>query len=259
MMLFLLVVSFTLQAEGKKKKSRKVARASSTVSLKSEKYPAKPHNPEFLKSCSNSIATVYDPSDESLMEGGKKTRMSGKSGEALELVNSIEAAATNGKPVTVAMDLEGEFGARCNSKNSLGTETRRCLMLVTLPGLDEKYPEYGKRFKNLPQDSFLALVEDTGGAFRGKGTGKIDIPFTTDGWAESSPFNNAITGELAEAKFEILKSDIRYSKYYRERDYTGVNPFINGREQRCSTGPSRRVLNSPSVNTTKPFAISGID
>lgn len=257
-MIIMVTLSFALQAEAKKKKkSRRVN--SSTVSS-STKYPAKPHNPDFLKSCSTSIATIYDPSNEGSMEGGKKTRMSAKSGEKLELVNSLESAAENGKPVTVAMDLEGEFGARCNNKNKDGTETRRCIMLVTLPGLDEKFPAYGKKFKNLPKDSFIAIVEDTGGAFRGKGTGKIDIPFTTKGWAKESPFNDQQTGALAEAKFEILKSDVRYPKYYRERPYNNVNPFVNGREQRCDSGASRRIVNAPAVSPVKTaFGGTGID
>lgn len=260
-MALFLVLSFTFESEARKKKSRKVSKKSSVSKSASSKYPAKPHNPNFLKTCSTSYATVYDPSNEGKMEGGKKTRMSGPEGTSTyEEVNSVEAAAKNGKPVTVAMDLQGEFGARCNNKNNDGTETTRCLMLVTLPGLDKKYPDYGKKFKNLPQDSFIALVEDTGGAFKGKGTGKIDIPFTTKGWAGSSPFNDPKTGALAEAKFEILKSDIRTPKEYREKNYTYVNPFINGREQKCETGPSRRIANAPaSTPAANPGFISGID
>lgn len=182
-------------------------------------YPSKPHNANFLTSCSNSLPTVYNPKISNKMQGGKHTRFNSKANP--ETVNTIQQAAINGRPVTVAMDYLGKFGQSCNSLD------RRCIVLVNVPGLDRAIPQYAAKFPNLPKDSFLAIVEDTGGAFYGKGTGKIDIPMT-NGYHRSNAFKSAT--------FEVLTNVNRGG---RHKDYTHFRPFIGGREAKCSVGPDR--------------------
>ncbi len=110
----------------------------------------------------NSDPSSYKSAAEASMEGGSKTRFG-------ELLNSVEQAVKNGRPVSLAMDYTGAFGKKCNQKE------RRCTLLIHAPGFDNEYPTYAKRFPNLPKDTFIGIVEDTGGAFKGKGTSKIDL------------------------------------------------------------------------------------
>lgn len=227
------ILTFTLDSEARKRRrggfnKPKVSRT---------KYPSKAHNQNFLNSCTTSLPTVYNPSINNRMEGGGKNRMG-------EKVNSIEEAAQNGRPVTVAMDRFGDFGSKCNWKNSSGTATRRCLLLVHLPGLDNKYPGYGKKFPNLPVDSFIAIVEDTGGAFSHKGTGKIDIPFSRHNYHRASPFKSV--------NFEVLEAGITDGKQVRQKNFTHLNPFVGGRNAKCSWDASRRAKAAPVAGQTRP-------
>lgn len=204
---------------------------SSSTSQGGGRYPSATHNKEFMSTCTDkSVPTIYNPNIEGRMEGGKRNRHG-------EKITSIEDAAKTGRPVTVAMDIRGEFGQKCNWKNSTGTQRRSCLLLVHLPGLDEVYPEYKKKFPNLPKDSFLAIVEDTGGAFYHKGTGKMDIPFRTNKLYRSSPFKNL--------SFEVLASlETAEAKAHRTRDMSHFSPFVNERKPKCSWGPSRQITRS---------------
>lgn len=110
----------------------------------------------------NSDPTSYRSQEEADMEGGSKTRY----GEPL---NSVEQAIHNGRPVSLAADIYGSFGKRCNKRNS------RCTLLVYSRGFDKRYPNYKTKFPGLPADTFVGIVEDTGGAFYHKGTAKIDL------------------------------------------------------------------------------------
>lgn len=164
------------------------------------------------------------------MEGGKRNRHG-------ENVIAIEDAAKTGQPVTVAMDIRGEFGKQCNWKNNNGTQRKSCLLLVHLPGLDKTYPAYKNKFPNLPQDSFIAIVEDTGGAFYNKGTGKMDIPFKDKKLYKASPFK--------QLNFEVLEQlDTAKAKTHRGRDMSHVKPFVSGRTPKCGWGPDREVRSS---------------
>lgn len=173
-------------------------------------YPSLPHNPFFQSTCVSTLPTVYNPSRNNTMQGGKKNRFT-------EYVRSVEDAIRSGNPVTVAMDHEGPFGSECSNYD------RRCLLLVHLPGLNDAFPEYRQAFPLLPKDSILAIVEDTGGAFEGKGTGKLDLPFR-NGFYVESPFRSA--------RFEIL-SHLGYSRKNRDKDLRGEQIFPRGLVSKC--------------------------
>ncbi len=96
--------------------------------------------------------TFYNPDSHTAMEGGPRNRYS-------EPINSIEDAIKNGRPVTVAADIYGAFGNACNQRDN------RCLLLIHAAGFDMAFPSYRKKFPNLPRNSFIALVEDTGSDF----------------------------------------------------------------------------------------------
>lgn len=225
-----LMLLVTFASESAEARRRKKSRGSSKKVSRSY-YPSKKDNRDFLNSCSSSVPTVYNPNIGGSMEGGGKNRLG-------EKINSIEDAAKNGRPVTVAMDRFGAFGAQCNNKSRNGS-SKRCLLLVQLPGLDKQYPAYGKKFPNLPADSFIAMVEDTGGAFSYKGTGKMDVPFRSGGLYRASPFRDL--------KFEILQAGVTNGGEVRKRDMTHLSPFINDRSPKCSWDASRRTKNAPVV------------
>lgn len=227
------ILTFTFDSEARKRRRG----GSNSQKFSQSKYPSKSHNKDFMNSCTTSLPTVYNPSINNRMEGGSKNRMG-------EKVNSIEDAAQNGRPVTVAMDRFGDFGSKCNWKNNSGTSTRRCLLLVHLPGLDRKYPSYGNKFPNLPADSFLAIVEDTGGAFSHKGTGKIDIPFSRHNYHRSNPFKSV--------NFEVLEAGITDGKKVRQKNFTHLSPFVGGRNAKCSWDASRRAKAAPVAGTVRP-------
>lgn len=94
--------------------------------------------------------TFYVPISQGI-EGGPRNRHG-------EMIQTVETAAKRGTPVTVAADHIGDFGRRCNSNSP----DRRCLLLVHASGFDGIFPAYRKKFKNLPKDSFVALIEDSG-------------------------------------------------------------------------------------------------
>ncbi len=228
--LIALIILITVSTEVEAKRRTKRGKANKVSQRQSaNRYPSKAHNRDFLNSCTNSLPTIYNPSIGGSMEGGSSNRMG-------EKVNSMEQAAKNGRPVTVAMDRFGEFGAVCNNKDRRGN-SKRCLMLVHLPGLDSMFPAYGKKFPNLPADSFIALVEDTGGAFSNKGTGKIDIPFSKGKFYRNNPFGKV--------NFEILQSGITNGKDYRKKDFSHLLPFLNDRSPKCSWDASRRTKSQP--------------
>jgi hypothetical protein len=180
-----------------------------------------------MNSCTKSKPTVYNPSINNSMEGGNKNRFG-------EPINSVEDAIKNGRPVTVAMDYQGNFGKQCNSGR--GKSGNRCLMLVSLNGFDKTFPGYARKFPNLPVNSFLAMVEDTGGAFKGKGTGKIDIASRS-----TSLYRNG--GGFSEAVFSIFKGanhGPQNWKNQRGRSLTSINPAVQstGVDMSCF-GPQR--------------------
>jgi hypothetical protein len=106
--------------------------------------------------------TKYASAKESKLEGGSRTRY-GKE------LNSVEQSIKNGNPVSLAGDTEGAFGQRCNRKDSA------CMMLVCYPKFDATYPEYRAKFPGVQKNCLIGLIEDTGGAFKGKGGSKIDV------------------------------------------------------------------------------------
>ncbi len=121
-------------------------------------------------------ATFYNPGGGGI-EGGKSTSRS-------ELAQNFRHAVSHGLPVTVAMDqvtskansAEINFVDRCGNK----FRETRCLLLVHVRGLWNTLKSYGvdmeKKFHHkLPKDFFLALTEDTGPNFYGKGRSRIDI------------------------------------------------------------------------------------
>lgn len=118
--------------------------------------------------------TVYNPNVNDNMEGGPKNRYS-------EPINSIEDAAKNGRPVTLAADAYNRFGSACNQRQ------RRCLILVLAPNFDSMFPEYRKKFTNLPRNSFLGIVEDTGDAFNGSNGTHFDIAVRNRHWTFGRP------------------------------------------------------------------------
>lgn len=204
-------------------------------------YPSMPHNEKFMSTCTKTLPTVYNPGISNSMQGGKLTRFSGV---VQERVNSIEDAAKNGRPVTVAMDYLGGFGAKCNRRE------RRCLLLVHVPGLDKVMPAYSKRFPNLPKNSFLAIVEDTGGAFYNKGTGKLDIPMRNGFHRGNS---------LKSASFEVLD---QVATSGRRKDYSHFKPFIQGRESKCDIDVPRerdQEKAEPMVSAPKGEIIQAAD
>lgn len=108
--------------------------------------------------------TFYNPSSKRAIEGGKHTRFSTD-----EKVHSIEMAIKTGRPVTVAADYLNSFGDACNQTDS------RCTLLFKMAGFDAKFPGYRKKFKYLPKNTFIAIVEDTGGAFVGTNGSRFDL------------------------------------------------------------------------------------
>lgn len=124
--------------------------------------------------CIQSRPTFYNPNINDSMEGGNKTRF----GEA---INSVEDSIRNGRPVSVAMDYKGSFGEECNRRN------RRCTLLVCSKGFSSAFPAYTRAFPNVPNNCFVGIVEDTGGAFKYKGTSKIDIATRHNQYYRSNP------------------------------------------------------------------------
>lgn len=108
--------------------------------------------------------TFYNPSSKHAIEGGKHTRFGTD-----EKVHSIEMAIKTGRPVTVAADYTKAFGNACNQTDS------RCTLLFKMGGFDAKFPGYRKKFKYLPKNTFIAIVEDTGGAFIGTNGTRFDL------------------------------------------------------------------------------------
>lgn len=125
--------------------------------------------------------TFYDPNQNNALEGGGNNRYS-------ERINSIEDAIQNGRPVSIAADVYGKFGKACNRSSS------RCLILVTAEGFDRLYPQYRQRFPNLPANSFIGIIEDTGSAFFGKGTKRLDLAARSSRLARAIPpgFNDRV-------------------------------------------------------------------
>lgn len=124
--------------------------------------------------CHRTKSTFYNPKDGSSMEGGSKNRFE-------ERVLSVQDAIRTGNPVTVAMDSQGDFGKQCNQR------AKRCTVLVCNPGFDDVFPQYRRKFTNVPPNCFLGIVEDTGGAFRGRGTSKLDIASASSSHARANP------------------------------------------------------------------------
>ena len=257
-MILMMVLTFALESEARKKRrgSRKIARVSKPVA---PKYPAKENNPNFLNSCSETIPTVYNPDINNKMEGGSKNRMN-------TYINSVDDAATNGLPVTVAMDMKGEFGDKCNysevhKENGEDVRvTKRCLMLVHLPGLDENFPQYAEKFQKLPKDSFLALVEDTGSAFFGKGTGKMDIPFRKKGWELESPFLDPATQKPVDATLEVLQSEITNGNEIREIPVNDKSlESISDKKPACLTNFASRESGGRTVQIRSGASTTGVN
>jgi hypothetical protein len=125
-------------------------------------YPVHSRELRHLSAPRMSRVTFYNPSVNNSMEGGRKNRHG-------ETVNSIEDAAKNGRPVTIAADYLNTFGELCNQKY------KRCTLLIKMAGFDIAYPSYRKKFRYLPKNTFIAIVEDTGGAFVNTNGKRFDI------------------------------------------------------------------------------------
>lgn len=135
--------------------------------------------------------TFYDPDVNNAMEGGPCTNRGNivkKKGKALgctggEYLNSVEDSIQNKRPVSVAADDKGAFGASCNSVRG----DKRCTILIYLQGFDRLYPNYHKSFPHLPKDTFIALVEDTGGDFHYTKGHRFDIAVRSRQLARAAP------------------------------------------------------------------------
>jgi hypothetical protein len=135
-----------------------------------------------LSALNTARITFYDPSVNSRLEGGNRDAFG-------ETINSIEDAERNGRPVTIAADNYGSFGRQCNR------ESKRCLVLIHTAGFDTYFPAYRKRFPHLPKNTFLGIVEDTGGAFAGTNGKRMDLATRNRSFARSVPggFNDHVT------------------------------------------------------------------
>lgn len=107
--------------------------------------------------------TKYANEAEKRMEGGPKDRHNG-------YLNSVEESIQNSRPVSVAGDIHGEFGRRCNQ-----SPKKACLILLCYKNFDQVFPEYRARFPAVQKDCLIGVVVDTGGAFYGTNGNKIDV------------------------------------------------------------------------------------
>lgn len=107
--------------------------------------------------------TKYANAAEERMEGGPLDRHGGR-------LNSVEESIQNGRPVSVAGDIHGEFGRRCNQ-----SPKKACLILLCYKNFDQVFPEYRARFPGVQKDCLIGVVVDTGGAFYGTNGRKIDV------------------------------------------------------------------------------------
>ena len=136
---------------------------------------------EPLSDVNSARVTFYDPDINNAMEGGGLDLFS-------ERINSVEDSIKNGRPITLAADKYGKFGSACNR------EDQRCLMLIHTKGFDRTFPGYRQKFKYLPKDTFLGIIEDTGGAFAGKAGTRMDIAVRNRSLARAVPggFNDHV-------------------------------------------------------------------
>lgn len=197
--------------------------AGSAEARRKRYYPSEPHNENFMSTCTSTHSSVYNPNDNGRLEGGGSTRFG-------ESINSIEDAARNGRPVSVSMDDTGTFGRKCNRSSS------RCLLLVHVPEIDKKFPAYSRKFPNLPKDTILAIVEDRGDAFEGKGTGKLDIAIRSSRLALEGVGHRVGKKVSNKISFEVLD---QVDKSKRKKDYTHFKPFIMGRQAKCEQDVDR--------------------
>lgn len=142
----------------------------SSAKQKAPKGPAL----EALSSKKTARMTFYNPNSSSSMEGGPRNRYQ-------EPIHSVEDAIQKGVPISVAADVYGSFGKECNQKD------RRCTLLFHAKGFDRLFPEYRKRFRNLPKDTFIGIVEDTGGAFFHAGPTHFDLAVRSRALANATP------------------------------------------------------------------------
>jgi len=220
--------------------------AGSAEARRKRYYPSEPHNPNFMSSCTPTHSSVYNPNDGGSLEGGGQTRFG-------ESINSIEDAARNGRPVSVSMDETGTFGRNCNRSSS------RCLLLVHVPEIDKKFPAYARKFPNLPKDTILAIVEDRGDAFVGKGTGKLDIAIRSSRLALTGVGHRVGKKISNKISFEVIE---RVDKSKRKKNYTHFKPFIQGRESKCEIDAPRdrnQEKSEPMVSAPKDEIIQVAD
>jgi hypothetical protein len=139
--------------------------------------PSKPGRPSLQPDSlrvRKANVTFYNPNSNSRLEGGPRTRFG-------ETINAVSDAIKNGRPVTVAADYKGSFGAECNQLH------RRCLMLVKATGFDRLFPEYRKKFPHLPKNTFIGIIEDTGGAFFHTAGRRFDLAIRSSALARALP------------------------------------------------------------------------
>lgn len=107
----------------------------------------------------------YGSKAEADLEGGSSDRFGGRA-------IPVEEQASSLRLVTLATDHTGEWGAAYNRPNKRG------LFLVHFPGIWSKVPGLGQALRGiLPEDTILGVVSDTGGAFEGRGSEKVDVAF----------------------------------------------------------------------------------
>lgn len=143
--------------------------------------------PAVAGACYRTHVSYYNPLDNSAMEGGSENRYT-------ERIQSIQSAIRTGNPVTVAMDIHGEWGKQCNRAD------KRCTLLVCNKGFDRAFPKYRERFPAVPDNCFLAIVEDTGGRFYHKGTKKLDIASASRAHARAAP------RDTEETTFQVVEN-----------------------------------------------------
>lgn len=107
----------------------------------------------------------YSSEAEEKLEGGSSDRFGGRA-------VPVEEQASSLRLVTLATDHTGEWGAAYNRRDKRG------LFLVHFPGIWSKVPGLGQALRGiLPEDTILGVVSDTGGAFEGRGSEKVDVAF----------------------------------------------------------------------------------
>jgi|GEM_PF-5623655 len=148
-------------------------------------------------------ASASAKSCKAIQQGLSLVRANSSSTRFGEKLNSLEQASKNGRPVSLAMDHRGSFGALCNRAQS------RCTILVCGKGFDSKVPQYAKAISGLPKDCFLGIVEDTGPSVSGKDDQMVMV---------SVESNKSFSG-VSDWKYQLVDSPCGKSRLARDCDF----------------------------------------